>query len=178
MIRAVKSLIFFIIILIPSHFIHAGDVDDAKLLLAKLYKEPLFGKFTYFDGRNRDVNYWKKYYSQFFTQEIVDTIVTAAMTRQGDPICFMDIDPRFFPVSGEYSQLLKISIGQPIIELQIAKISVHYTTSDSVNINNCTTVYFIKKTDTGWRISEQWLGAINFRGNWKTVKPNLIRSMN
>jgi len=168
---AVPAIIAF------SPIIQKNESENIRGLISDLYSQPIIGSFTYFNGRGRSITYWQSYYSKFYTHDVVKIIISNASKSPEEPICFLAIDPRYFPAAGEYSEVKKVIIGKPHINGNKGKIVVYYTTTDGLNVHKCTTVYFLEKTKQGWKIEDQWLGAINYNGAWMTVRPDLLQSI-
>lgn len=151
------------------------DLAAIRNALIDLYKQPI-KKFTYFDGRNRDIYFWKHYYGEYYAPAVVRKVIQKIMDSPDDLYCFTQIDPRFYPVAGEYANISNIVIGKPIVDNGAVTVMLSYISSDDINVHTCFTKFIMANTAVGWRIQDQWLGQIGTPTKSTDMSPNLIRS--
>lgn len=173
-------LLLFSWISIAAPAENKGDIQKISLLIDKLYKIPN-KKFLYSKNLSSKQNYndFKVLYMKYYTKELVDLIMSAAMNEAWLQPLFSNsgqADPRFIREgvlddgSTLVRKIIKLKINTPIINGPDAQVTVDYKTN-STDEQTYSTIYFMTCTPNGWRIKDQCLG----RG--KTKKPDLKNSL-
>jgi len=152
------------------------EMSSIKALLTELYKQPL-DRFAYADGVGKTLANWRSYYEKYYTNDIVKQAIENISKERRSPWPIVVTDPRFIAAGGTCAKILKLTIGTPWIQGDTASVLVDYTVYDGMDKIKCTTEYLLRKTQAGWRISDQWLGQANYKNDGHKREPNLLSDL-